>query len=103
MFSVFGQWMLKVLFAQHIDPRFLNAPRLKIHNASELALLAEVSQVTASRLVRQLDAEGFLNQYRDRLELVRVAELLQEWQAAARRAYKGYSFRWAVVSTRNLL
>jgi DNA-binding MarR family transcriptional regulator len=61
--------MLKVLLAQHIDPRFLNAPGLKIHNASELALAADVSQVSASRLVRQLDAEGFLNQYRDRLEL----------------------------------
>jgi DNA-binding MarR family transcriptional regulator len=96
LFSDLGQWMLKVLLAQHIDPRFLNAPRLKIHNASELALVADVSQVSASRLVRQLEAEGFLNQYRDRLELVRVPDLLDEWQAAARRAYKELPCRWVI-------
>jgi DNA-binding MarR family transcriptional regulator len=96
LFSDLGQWMLKVLLAQHIDPRFLNAPRLKIHNASALALAADVSQVSASRLVRELDAEGFLNQYRDQLELVRVPELLEEWQAAARRAYKDIPCRWVI-------
>src|SRR5579864_8191038 len=30
LFSDLGQWMLKVLLAQHIEPRFLRAPRLKI-------------------------------------------------------------------------
>ena len=96
LFSDLGQWMLKVLVAQHINPRFLDAPRLKIHNASELALVADVSQISASRLVRQLDAEGFLNHYRDRLELVRVPELLEEWQAAARRAYQDIPCRWVI-------
>jgi DNA-binding MarR family transcriptional regulator len=88
--------MLKVLLAQHIEARFLRAPRLKIHNASALALAAGVSQVSASRLVRQLEAEGFLDRYRDQLELVRVPDLLEEWQAAIRRAFKEISCRWVI-------
>ena len=94
LFSDLGQWMLKVLLAQHIEPRFLRAPRLKIHNASELALAAGVSQVSASRLVRQLEAEGFVDRFADQLELVRVPDLLEEWRAAVRRAFKEISCRW---------
>jgi len=96
LFSDLGQWMLKVILAQHIEPRFLNAPRRKIRNASELALAAGVSQVSASRLVRQLGAEGFLDQYADQLELVRVEDLLEEWQAAGRRAFKEIPCRWVI-------
>jgi DNA-binding MarR family transcriptional regulator/Holliday junction resolvase len=96
LFSDLGQWMLKVMLAQHIEPRFLNAPRRKIRNASELALAAGVSQVSASRLVRQLEAEGFLDRYADQLELVRVQDLLEEWQAAERRAFKEIPCRWVI-------
>ncbi len=96
LFSDLGQWMLKVLLAQHIEPRYLRAPRLKIRNASELALAAGVSQVSASRLVRQLEGEGFLDSYRDQLELVRVRDLLEEWQAAVRRAFKEIPCRWVI-------
>jgi DNA-binding MarR family transcriptional regulator len=96
LFSDLGQWMLKVILAQHIEPRFLNAPRRKIRNASELALAARVSQVSASRLVRQLEAEGFLDRYADRVELVRIDDLLEEWQAAERRAFKEIPCRWVI-------
>jgi Holliday junction resolvase/DNA-binding MarR family transcriptional regulator len=96
LFSDLGQWMLKVILAQHIEPRFLSAPRRKIRNASELALAAGVSQVSASRLVRQLAAEGFLDRYADQLELVRVEDLLEEWQAAERRAFKEIPCRWVI-------
>jgi DNA-binding MarR family transcriptional regulator len=96
LFSDLGQWMLKVIVAQHIEPRFLSAPRLKIRNASELALAAGVSQVSASRLVRQLEAEGFLDRYADQLKLVRVQDLLEEWQAAERRAFKEIPCRWVI-------
>jgi DNA-binding MarR family transcriptional regulator len=88
--------MLKVILAQHIGPRFLSAPRRKIRNASELALAAGVSQVSASRLVRQLEAEGFLDRYEDQLELVRIEDLLEEWQAAERRAFKEIPCRWVI-------
>src|SRR5947209_17097526 len=67
-----------------------------MHNYYLLAMTANDSQVSTSRLVRQLDAQGFLNQYRDRLELVRVPELLEEWQAAARRANKDIPCRWVI-------
>src|SRR5580693_455698 len=96
LFSDLGQWMLKVIVAQQIEPRFLNAPRRKIRNASELAMSAGVSQVSASRLVRQLEAEGFLDKYADQLELVRVQDLLEEWQAAERRAFKEIPCRWVI-------
>ena len=96
LFSDLGQWMLKVILAQHIEPRFLSAPRRKIRNASELALAAGVSQISASRLVRQLEAEGFLDRYADQLQLVRVQDLLEEWQAAERRAFKEISCRWVI-------
>jgi hypothetical protein len=69
--------MIKVLLA-HIEPRFLRAPRLKIHNASELALAAGVSQISPSRLVRQVEAGGFLDCFADQLELVRIQDLLEE-------------------------
>jgi DNA-binding MarR family transcriptional regulator/Holliday junction resolvase len=96
LFADLGQWMLKVILAQHIEPRFLSAPRRKIRNASELAMAAGVSQVSASRLVRQLEAEGFLDRYADQLELVRVEDLLEEWQAAERRAFKEIPCRWVI-------
>jgi DNA-binding MarR family transcriptional regulator len=96
LFSDLGQWMLKVILAQYIDAKFLRAPRRKIRNASELALAANVSQVSASRLVRQLEAEGFLDRYADQLELVRVHDLLEEWQAAERRAFKEIPCRWII-------
>jgi DNA-binding MarR family transcriptional regulator len=96
LFSDLGQWMLKVILAQRIEPRFLSAPRRKVRNASELALAAGVSQVSASRLVRQLEAEGFLDRYADQLELVRVEDLLEEWQAAERRAFKEIPCRWVI-------
>src|SRR5260370_1614991 len=88
IFSDLGQWMLKVILAQHIEPQFLSAPRRKIRNASELAMAAGVSQVSASRLVRQLVAERFLDKSAVQLELVRVQDLLEEGQAAERRAFK---------------
>ncbi len=96
LFSDLGQWMLKVILAQHIEPRFLSAPRRKIRNASELALAAGVSQISASRLVRQLEAEGFLDRYADQLQLARVPDLLEEWQAAARRAFREIPCRWVI-------
>lgn len=94
LFSDLAQWMLKVILAQRIKPHLLNAPRLKIRNASELAKAANVSQVSAARFVRQLEAEGFLDRYQDQLQLVRVQDLLEEWQAAERRAFREIPCRW---------
>jgi DNA-binding MarR family transcriptional regulator len=98
LFSDLGQWMLKVILVQHIEPRFLSAPRRRIRNASELALAAGVSQISASRLVRQLEAEGFLDRYADQLELARVHDLLEEWQAAEHRAFRKIPCRWVIPS-----
>lgn len=96
LFSDLGQWMLKVLIAQHIDPRLLRAPRQPIRNASELAVAAGVSQMSASRLLRQLEAENFLDSHGDKLRLVRLHDLLEEWQSASRRSFKEIPCRWII-------
>src|SRR5258708_17361989 len=49
LFSDLGQWMLKVILAQHIEPQFLSAPRRKIRNPSEFATAAGLSQHSAYR------------------------------------------------------
>lgn len=96
IFSDLGQWMLKVILAPEIDPRFLSAARKPIHNASELAIAAGVSSISASRLVRQLDREGFLDRAARQLQIARIRDLLEEWQAASRRAYKEIPCRWVI-------
>lgn len=96
LFSDLGQWMLKVVLAQYIDPKFLRGPRKPLRNASELASAAGVSPMSASRLLRQLLAEGFLDSRSDRLRLVRFEDLLDEWQSAVRRSYKEIPCRWII-------
>lgn len=96
IFSDLGKWMLKVILAQKIEPKYLCAPRQKISNASELAVAAAVSQVSASRLVRQLDVEGFLDRNSNELNLARLQDLFEEWQAAERRAFKEIPCRWVI-------
>lgn len=96
IFSDLGQWMLKVLLSPSIDPRFLRAPREPIHNASELASVAGVSQMSASRLVSQLQAEEFLDHRAPMLRLVRLHDLLDEWQSASRRSYQEIACRWII-------
>lgn len=96
LFSDLGQWMLKVLLAQHIAPQYLRAPRQNIRSASELASAANVSQMSASRLIRQLQAESFLDSHAQKLRLVRINDLLEEWQSASRRAYEEIPCRWVI-------
>ena len=39
---------------------------------------------------------GFLDRHADQIELVRVEDLLEEWQAAERRAFKEIPCRWVI-------
>jgi len=86
IFSDINQWMLKVLLAPEIPEHMLGAPRKKIRNASELADVADVSVMSAFRLVQRLREEAFLHEASSHFKLVRRAELFRRWQAAAFRS-----------------
>ena len=82
LFSDLNQWVLKVLLAPLISEDLLAAPRGEFRNASELAEAAEVSVMSAFRIVRQLERDGFLDKESDYLRLVHREELMRRWQAA---------------------
>ena len=81
MFSDLNQWMLKILLAEWIPADLLSAPRERFRNPTELARAADVSVMSAFRLVRQLANENFIEQDEERLQLVRIPELLSRWSA----------------------
>ena len=100
LFSDLNQWMLKVLLAPHIDRVGLmpaNLPRIDYRNASELAKAARVSVMSAFRFVRQLEREGFLDEPRDRLRLVRLEALLERWQSASLKSVRELPARWLLA------
>jgi hypothetical protein len=94
IFSDLNQWMLKVLLAPEIPLELLTAPRERYHDASHLARNAKVSVMSASRLVRQLEHEGYLDRAKPWLDLVRRPELFHRWQAVAGRRIKEARMRF---------
>lgn len=86
LFSDRHQWLLKVLLAPYLErPDLLNAPLTNYRNASELAKAGGVSVMTSFRFLRELKAEGFLDDASGVIRVVRLEELLRRWQAAAGR------------------
>jgi len=96
LFSDLNSWLLKILLGQSIPEAALSIPRAPFRNASPLAKAARVSVMTASRFVRQLENEGFLNGRAESLELVRVKDLLERWAAANQRAFRDIPVRWII-------
>jgi hypothetical protein len=94
IFSDLNQWMLKVLLAPEIPPNLLSAPRHQYRDASHLARSAKVSAMSASRLVRQLQHEGYLDASKPYLSLVRRHELFRRWQASLDRPVKEVPMRF---------
>jgi hypothetical protein len=94
IFSDLNQWMLKVLLAPELPEEMLAAPRGRYRNATQLAHAADVSVMSASRLVRQLQQEGFLHESSAYLQLVRREELFRRWQAWAGRRVREAGFRF---------
>ena len=86
LFSDLNQWMLKVLLAPELPEHLLAAPRGSYRNVSELAKAADVSMMSASRFVRQLRAEGYVDKSAPHLRVVRRADLFRRWQASGLRA-----------------
>lgn len=86
LFSDLNQWMLKVLLAPELPEGLLRAPRGEYRTGSELADAARVSAMSASRFVRRLKEEGFLEDSGGAMRLVRRRELFRRWQSAAMRS-----------------
>jgi hypothetical protein len=96
LFSDLNQWMLKVLLAPDLPEEMLSAPRGQYRNASELARAADVSVMSAFRLVRRLRDEGYLHESASRLSLVRRDTLFQRWQASAQRSAEEAPMRFVL-------
>jgi hypothetical protein len=96
LFSDLNQWMLKVLLAPKIPVSMLSAPRERYQNAAQFARAADVSVMSASRLVRRLSNEGFLDSRKGCLELVRQEELLERWRGANHITARQISARWII-------
>ncbi|HQW80374.1 MAG: hypothetical protein IPF83_12125 [Rhodanobacteraceae bacterium] len=86
LFSDLNQWMLKVLLAPELPEHLLTAPRRDLANSSQLADAANVSAMSASRFVRRLQEEGFLDDSGSSFQLVRRQELFHRWRSAAMRS-----------------
>jgi hypothetical protein len=94
LFSDLNQWMLKVLLAPLLPERLSAAPRGEYRNASELAAAAQVSVMSAYRLVRQLQEEQFMDRNAEMLRLVRIDALLERWRAASLGRIREVPARW---------
>ena len=103
LFSDLNQWMLKILLAANIPESLLFAPRGRYENATQLAQAAGVSLMSAFRLVRQLAEEGFLEETRGGLRLVRVEELMQRWLAAHQTRVREIPVRWIISGSKDQL
>ncbi len=85
LFSDLNQWMLKILLAPDIPEGLLNAPRSRYRTGAEFAAAAQVSTMSASRLLKQLQSERFLDESASHIALVRREELFLRWRAAGLR------------------
>jgi hypothetical protein len=86
--------MLKLLLAPELPERLLAAPRAQYGNASPLAQAAGASVMSASRFLRQLEREGYLERSASQLRIVRRQELFDGWQALASRRVEELPMRF---------
>ena len=103
LFSDLNQWMLKVLIGERIPESLLSVPRGNYRSGRQLADAVRVSPMSASRLVRQLLDEGFLEQGKGALRVVRAEQLLQQWKWASQRSVREVAARWIIPGGRDQL
>jgi hypothetical protein len=96
LFSDLNQWMLKILLGQNLPESLLSVPRGEYRSGRQLAEAGGVSAMSASRFLRQLSREGFLDQSKEPLRLVRVEELMRRWLAASYRSARDVPVRWII-------
>lgn len=98
LFSDLNQWMLKVLLAPEIPEELLTAPRKSYHNPTELAEAANVSKMSAFRLIQQLREENYIDDATGYLKLVRRSSFFQRWQSAVQGTAKELPLRFIFKS-----
>lgn len=103
LFSDLNQWMLKILLGASIPESLLSVPRGKYRSGRQLAQAAGVSVMSASRFLRQLSSDAFLDKRKDSLRLVRIEELMRRWQAANLRGAREIPVRWIIPSGKDQL
>jgi hypothetical protein len=103
LFSDLNQWMLKILLGPRIAESLLAVPRSEYRSGRQLAQAAGVSVMSASRFVRQLSSQGFLEERKSSLRLVRIEELMRRWQAANLRSAREIPVRWIIPSGKDQL
>ncbi|WP_321817076.1 MULTISPECIES: RpiR family transcriptional regulator [unclassified Paraburkholderia] len=82
VFSDLAQWMLKLLLAPEIKKEeLIAAPAKTYQTATELAREADVSVMTATRLINALKEEGFV-EFVPHLRIVQRRKLAQRWKAS---------------------
>lgn len=93
LFTDLNQWLLKVLIAPEVPEDLLAAPRGRYEGASDLARAADVSAMTGSRFIRQMERDGFLDPSAPELTLVRREELFAAWRVSAGQRVKEAGFQ----------
>lgn len=99
LFSDLNQWMLKVLLAPELPERLLHAPRGEYFSGSDLAMAAGVSPMSASRFLRRMQEEGFVDDSGGPLRVVRRSELFRRWQSAALRSSPELRMSYLIPAT----
>jgi hypothetical protein len=96
LFSDLNQWMLKILMGVSIPESLLSVPRGPFRSGRQLAQAAGVSVMSASRFIRQLSSEGFLDERKGSLRVVRSEELMRRWRGASQRSGRDVPARWVI-------
>ncbi len=103
LFSDLNQWMLKILIGASIPDSLLSVPHGQYRSGRQLAQAAGVSVMSASRLIRQLASEAFLDNRKDSLRLVRIEELMRRWRAANFGNAREIPARWIIPGGKDQL
>ena len=99
LFSDLNQWLLKVLLAPELPDGLLNAPRASYASGSGFATAAQVSKMSASRFLQQLQNEGHLDVASGYFTLVRREELFRRWSATSMRPAPELPVRFLIRSS----
>ncbi len=99
LFSDLNQWMLKVLLAPDVPQHLLKAPQREYRTGAELAEVSGVSLMSASRFLRRLKEEGFLDDAGSTLRIVRRHELFRRWRSSAMRSSPELPVSFVLPST----
>jgi hypothetical protein len=103
LFSDLNQWMMKILLGASIPESLLSVPRNEYRSGRQLAQAARVSVMSASRFIRQLSSQAFLDERKGSLRLVRIEELMRRWLGASLRSAREIPVRWIIPGGKDQL